>query len=113
MKSDGSISPYIDGITFNNEKVWLSHVYDLSEFSNKNYDTKAYLHKILAEGETDGIKLYSYVSGSDGWKEVPQFGPIPDIIPGTENNGTVQFKVVYDQSKDNKDEPISFNVQIK
>ena len=113
MKSDGSISPYIDGITFNNEKVWLSHVYDLSEFSNKNYDTKAYLHKILAEGETDGIKLYSYVSGSDSWKEVPQFGPIPDIIPGTENTGTVQFKVVYDQSKDNKDEPISFNVQIK
>ena len=112
MKSNGNISPYVDDIMFNNEKIWKSGVYDLSNFSGTKYKTKAHISKILAEGESDGVTLYAYVSGSNGWQKVQNFGPVPGIVQNEDNEGTVQFMATIDQSKSNKNEAVPFNVQI-
>ena len=87
-------------------------MYDLSNFSGTKYKTKAHISKILAEGESDGVTLYAYVSGSNGWQKVQNFGPVPGIVQNEDNEGTVQFMATIDQSKSNKNEAIPFNVQI-
>lgn len=113
MKSDGNISPYIDRITLNNEKVWLSEVYNLADFGDTNYITKVHLSKVLNEGWSDGIKLFVHNSNELGWIECPNFQEVPSIIKNNANTGTVQFKVVFDQSKDNAKENALLEVTIK
>lgn len=113
MKSDGTISPYIDRITYNNEKVWLSEVYDLADFEDTEYITKVYLSKVLCEGWTDGIKVFVHNSNELGWIECTNFQEVPSIIKSTTNTGTVQFKVTFDQSKDNAKETALLEVTIK
>lgn len=113
MKSNGTSSPYIDRITYNNEKVWLSEVYDLADFEDTEYITKVYLSKVLCEGWTDGIKLFVHNSNELGWIECQNFREVPSIIRNTTNTGTVQFKVTFDQSKDNAKETALLEVTIK
>ena len=113
MKSDGSVSPYIDRITYNNERVWVSPVYDLADFSDTDYITKIYLSKILSVGQTDGIKLFVHHSNELGWQECQNFSEVPGIVKNTTNTGTVQFKVTFDQSKDNGKETALLKVTIK
>ena len=113
MKSNGTISPYIDRITYNNEKVWLSEVYDLADFEDTEYITKVYLSKVLCEGWTDGIKVFVHNSNELGWIECTNFQEVPSIIKNTTNTGTVQFKVTFDQSKDNAKETALLEVTIK
>ena len=113
MKSNGTISPYIERITYNNEKVWLSEVYDLADFENTEYITKVYLSKVLCEGWTDGIKVFVHNSNELGWIECQNFQEVPSIIKNTTNTGTVQFKVTFDQSKDNAKETALLEVTIK
>ena len=113
MKSNGKISPYIERILYNNEKVWLSPVYDLADFEDTQYITKVYLSKILVENKTDGIKLFVHNSNELGWIECPNFQEVPGIIKNTTNTGTIQFKVTFDQSKDNAKETALLEVTIK
>lgn len=113
MKSDGTKSPYIDGVMYNNEKVWMSPVYTLDDFENTSYITKVHLSKILVERKTDGLKVFVHRSGELGWTECQNFGAVPGIIQNANNTGTVQFKITADQSKDNKDETALFEVTIK
>lgn len=113
MKSDGTISPYVERIVYNDEKVWLSPVIDLADFDQTKYITKMYLSKVLVENKTDGIKFYVHKSGELGWQECQNFTEVPGIIKNSANSGTVQFKVVASQSKDNKSEPALLRITIK
>lgn len=113
MKSNGTKSPYIDGMLINNCKVWLSPEINLSDFSNTNYITKAHFKCVVSEGQTNGITLYSHVSGTSGWKKVDNFSRIPDINQNMANNGTVQFMLMFDQNKQNGKEPTALSVTIE
>lgn len=113
MKSDGTISPYVERIVYNDEKVWLSPVIDLADFDQTKYITKMYLSKVLVENKTDGIKFYVHKSGELGWQECQNFTEVPGIIKNSANTGTVQFKVVAGQSKDNKSEPALLEITIQ
>lgn len=113
MKSDGTISPYFEDIHFNTEKIWLSRLYNLSEFSHTSYITKTFLQRFIKDGQPSGLKLYSHVSGYDGWQEIQPFAPVPNINQGVQNNGTVQFKVTFDATKHDANENTFFEVLIK
>lgn len=113
MKSDGTVSPYLEDIQFNTEKIWLSDVYNLSDFSDSEYITKTFLQKFTVDGQQSGLKLYSHVSGYDGWQEIQPFAPVPNINQGVQNNGTVQFKVTFAANKHDTDKNTFFEVLIK
>lgn len=113
MKSNGTKSPYIDGILINGCKLWVSPEINLSDFSSTSYITKAHFKCVVSEGQTNGITLYSHVSGAAGWKKVDNFSHIPDINQNVANNGTVQFMFMFDQSKQNGKEPTALSVTIK
>lgn len=113
MKSNGTKSPYIDGILINGCKLWVSPEINLADFSSTNYITKAHFKCVVSEGQTNGITLYSHVSGAAGWKKVDNFSHIPDINQNVANNGTVQFMFMFDQSKQNGKEPTALSVTIK
>lgn len=113
MKSDGTSSPYIERIAYNDEKVYLSPVVNLADFDQTKYITKMFLSKVLVENKTDGIKLYVHKSGELGWQECQNFTEVPGIIKNSANTGTVQFKIVSDQRKDNKSEPALLRITIK
>lgn len=113
MKSNGTISPYIDRITYNNERLWLSPVYNLADFDNTNYDTKVYLHKCIPENTENGIKVFVHTSNEAGWQECPNFSSVPGVVKNGNNTGTIQFKVTFDQNKPNGKDKALFSVTIK